>query len=474
MPAEPLSKSIALDKINAYLAKGCDERIYLGENGLNRYWIDPSKYHDLVHRGSCTCGTLNDENVRLMDELLQDDLEDRTIYERLLEEQTKELKGYINYQGENLFEVFYAPSGSDLAYYPILFGMIMHPERPVLNIVSCPEELGSGTLHAVKGEYHAEFNQFEEMVEKAGRISPDMDVEVLFLNARGLDGKIINHETYIKDQVDKHPDHSIIVSLVYGSKSGIEDNLDLIDKIDRDDIIWSVDMCQFRHSRKIIHRLLDKNACIMITGSKFYQAPPFCGAMLVSHQMMEDLARGDIRKFSLLDRVLSGYDIPAVFRKGTGLPMRKNVGLRLRWACSLNEMKHFREIPRSDALEKISAWNSFVMGKLEASPDFEPMPDQGMTNNTIISFRVKKEGRYLDHKELKELYRLVVSEGRMSGPEQKRIFIGQPVAYGQKSFLRVAIGSMCIREFIATGETAFTEDAEILDIIASKIPSING
>ena len=96
------------------------------------------------------------------------------------------------------------------------------------------------------------------------------------------------------------------------------------------------------------------------------------------------------------------------------------------------------------------------------------MPDQSVTNKTIISFRVKKDGQYLNHQELKELFKSVVCDGRLASYNDQKIFIGQPVAYGQKSFLRLAIGSMCIREFIDNDENEFKQDASILNIIQSK------
>ena len=230
--------------------------------------------------------------------------------------------------------------------------------------------MGSGTLHAVKGEYHADFNQFEESVSKGEKIDANLDIKVLSLTARGTDGKIVNHEKYIKEQIEKHHDHSIIVSLVYGSKSGIEDNLDIIDKIDQNNIIWTVDMCQFRHSKKIIHKLLDKNGCVLITGSKFYQAPPFCGALLVNKSFLNRLEQGDLQQFSRLKTIFSSYDFPSSIRKEVNLEPKLNIGLRLRWACSINEIQKFRKYPQGPVRKKINQWNEFIINLLHQSGSF--------------------------------------------------------------------------------------------------------
>jgi hypothetical protein len=187
----------------------------------------------------------------------------------------------------------------------------------------------------------------------------------------------------------------------------------------------------------------------------------------VSKSFMKELEQGDLGQLSKLSAVFSKYDLPETIREKVDLPARQNIGLRLRWACSLNEIKLFKKIPKSVVQAKIRAWNTFINQRLSKSDFFELMPDQSMTNNTIISFRVKYEGRYLSHAELKSLFELIVCEGRL--PSNKKVFIGQPVAYGNRSFLRLAIGSMNIRGFIDNDELTFEEDDQIIALIEQKI-----
>jgi len=457
------------EKLSQYMATGCDERIYLDKNGLTRYGINPLEYTERVNRGSCTCGSLNDDNVLSMNALLEVNLEQTANYEQLLAEQTAELKAVLNHLGEDKFDIFYAPSGTDLVYLPIVFANILYPNRPILNLLSCPEELGSGTLLATRGEYHADFNQFEEPMPKGQKIDPHFDIKVLYLDARGMDGKIINHEAYIEEQIARHANHVIIGSLVYGSKSGIQDNLDMIDRIGQNDIIWNVDLCQFRHDKSTIHRILDKNGCVMITGSKFYQAPPFCGAMLVNKERMAELAKGNYQILERFKAIFSGYDFPASLQAKTKLPLRKNIGLRLRWACFLNEHKKFIALSDDSINTTIDRWNAVIKEELATAEEFELMPDQARTNRSIISFRIKKDGRFLNHASLKKLYKQLVGDHYRDRYPFDRIFTGQPVAYGDKSFLRLAIGSMNIRKFYANDEKEFKDDRLLIQIIKEKI-----
>ena len=185
-------------KLEGYMQTGCDERIYLDSKGVTIYCINPLLYEGRINRGSCTCGSFSEENEAEMYRLLSRNLEEKDNYEALLKEQTAKLKEQLNYPGEDKFEIFYGASGTYLVYFPIIFASILYPNRPILNILSCPEELGSGTLYAVRGEYYANYNQFEEAVPRGQKVWPGFNIKVLHLDARDIDGNIINHEAYIR------------------------------------------------------------------------------------------------------------------------------------------------------------------------------------------------------------------------------------------------------------------------------------
>jgi len=459
------------EKLKSYMRTGCDERIYLDDKGVTRYGINPLLYEGRINRGSCTCGSFNEENEAEMYSLLSRDLEQKENFEKLLSEQTAKLKALLNYPGEDKFEIFYGPSGTDLVYFPIIFASILYPNRPILNILSCPEELGSGTLYAVRGEYYANYNQFEEAVPRGQKVWPGFNIKVLHLDARDIDGNIIDHDAYIREQISRHSNYSIIGSLVYGSKSGIQDNLDMIDTFERKDIIWNVDLCQFRHDLKTIHSILDKQGCVMITGSKFYQAPPFCGALLVHKDLMKELEKGDYSVVPTFKDLLSAYDFPESLREKTGLPYRQNIGLHLRWACFLNERRQFQEIPEGEVNEVIDRWSESVRTELEKHEEFDLMPDQFRTNKTIISFRIRKDGAYLNNEELSKLFKSIVSGSYADKYPFDKVFMGQPVVYGDRAFLRLAIGSMNIRKFHQMNEQEFEDDHSLIQIIRDKIKS---
>ena len=56
----------------------------------------------------------------------------------------------------------------------------------------------------------------------------------------------------------------------------------------------------------------------------------------------------------------------------------------------------------------------------------------------------------------------------------KRVFFGQPVAYGGKSFIRIAIGSNSIRKFLEVGEIDLNNDYRLIEILESYAERIFG
>ena len=125
------------------IVKGGDERISLNENGLNKYNGNPLIYEGVFNRGSCTMSNLNVDSKRAVDNMIDRlKVED---YDKLLHNQQKQLKKLILRNSKYDFDIFYGPSGSDLCYFPIMFSRIMNPEKPIFSIVTCPEELGTGS-----------------------------------------------------------------------------------------------------------------------------------------------------------------------------------------------------------------------------------------------------------------------------------------------------------------------------------------
>ena len=449
------------------LKKGADERIFANKEGRLQYGIRPVNI-DLINRGSCTCSSATEDDLSLITYLLEKNTTPDDWIEQL-EQNTGELKNIFITDNKADFEVFYAPSGTDLTYYTLLFGLLIYPDRPILNVVTCIEELGSGSRLASAGKFFSRYNQFGELINQKPPISTGKVLPV-FLNARSSQGKILDHKKNIKALIDQHPGHTVIVNLVCGSKSGIEDDLSIIDEIPKENVLINVDFCQFRHREELISSLLKKGVMAMITGSKFFQAPPFCGALLVPKWITSRLKRATRLKVTYpFKPFFSRYDVPWSVREQFGFKDKINVSSILRWSCAIEEIKRYFSLPKRVAQEIIYQWYEFMLNEIKKYDEFELIPDQDKTLNSIVSFRVRCKNGYLNHQQLKELHYAISTRNYTNQQNFKNIFIGQPVSFGNQSFLRMAIGAQNIREFLEADNDPFVEDKAILSIIQSTL-----
>jgi hypothetical protein len=213
----------------------------------------------------------------------------------------------------------------------------------------------------------------------------------------------------------------------------------------------------------------------MLTGSKFYQAPPFCGAMLVPQSIYQKMLLGsDKLKHLQWGDLFSNYDLPLALRSKIDLPNLLNHASIARWKIALRNLSLYDQLSTERTKIKIEAWHNSITKYLANNQHFELMPFQEKSNQTIISFRVCIGNIFLDYDELKILHSSIVLDDYEATHSFQRIFIGQPVRYGKKSFLRLAIGANNIRKFILEQEEDFEIDYQIIQIIESKLVSLYG
>jgi len=451
-------------EIAQVLTEGCDERVHIiPESGLNKYHLNPVNYERLLQRGSCTANLLTRRSHGVAKAFLGK--YDELSYEHLLETQSARLKSLVGSEFNDPFDIYFAPSGSDLVYYPLMFQLMLNPNKKLINVVSCPEELGSGSKFASETRFYANYNQFGESIVKGEFVDPENTSEVHYLDARDEDGNILDRTKAIKKIIAENPGASVVGSLVFGSKSGIKDDLNVIDP--DSDTMWVVDLCQFRVDPKLIHELLEKGVMVMLTGSKFFQAPPFCAAMLVPRKWSEKLSEVDASVIKPYGKLFSAYDIPFFMQNMRDqLPAKENKALRLRWEIALDEMEAYSYWSTKETDDIITRWATGVMSRLETSPYFKLMPDQLKTNMSIISFQVWVGDNALDNAQLKELFKAITTsthDGFEGG--FNKVFFGQPVQYGAKSFIRLAIGAYTVRAFLEKDAVDLHNDYRVIEII---------
>ena len=447
------------------LLSGGDERTRLDPvSGRNRYHIDPTDHFGLLHRGSCTCGVLNDHSLQIARSALE--AADQRPYASWVAQQANRLRALANVEHSDEIDVYFAPSGTDLSYYPLLFQHLLDPGRRILNILSCPEELGSGSMLACVGRFFGQQTQFGEATTPGDALDEMLNAAIVPLDARTSDGHIIDRRSSIEEICKKEGSSALVGSLVVGSKSGIVDDLAVIDEF-LDSVMWTVDLCQFRVDTHLIGDLLSKGVMVMITGSKFFEAPPFAAALLVPRRWTDRLAGLPVTEVAGFAKLFSAFDLPPQLTQlRAAFTEQENLGLRVRWEIALDEMEAFAAIPATLSDAVIAEWNQVVTGALRSSEYCSLMPDQEQTNPSIISFQVERDGRELDHEQLRKLHYSIATrhhEGLSSG--LTRVFLGQPVRYGDRSFLRIAIGSPSVRKAIRDDDHVFLDDLRLISII---------
>lgn len=292
---------------------------------------------------------------------------------------------------------------------------------------------------------------------KGKRVDPALRVKIQAMSSRERDGRI-NSSTWssVFRFLDEHSKASRIVHLVHGSKSGIEDDLALVEAIG-DRATCLVDICQFRSSRALVTKLIKQNALVLLTGSKFFQAPPFCGILLVPKSQIERNSLVSKALSGEYSRIFSRYDLPPILRSvNSHFSPLQNIALRARLHVALSEMEEYYSIPECNTQQVIEEWHTSVTTCIHNSDFLKLFVPNETTTRSIISFRVlsRDQKRFFDGPSLSALHKKLHVEGvRKLGA----ITIGQPVSYPGGSFLRLAIGSEDVRN-ACHKTTAFRAD----------------
>ena len=175
-------------------------------------------------------------------------------------------------------EVGLCPSGSDAEYLPVDIARALKGEdKRIANSVTQLSEVGARSAPASEGKYfstHAPdgdtmggFANIDAVLVKARDQNRDVMDSV-----REMDGLV---HTALGDDV--YP----IVHGVFGGKTGLRDAA-MPGSADSGNMsLGIVDACQSRFTMEELRKWLDQDSVVLFTASRLYQAPPFCGAVIV-------------------------------------------------------------------------------------------------------------------------------------------------------------------------------------------------
>lgn len=276
-----------------------------------------------------------------------------------------------------------------------------------------------------------------------------------------------------------------IVHSVFGGKTGLRDGKMVQSLESGDKSLGVIDACQGRFSLKELHQWLEQDALVLFTASKFYQAPPFCGAVIVPSAIAEKLRNASSlppgEMFS--DRGLGGFltekELPPCLDAWGEVLLgeggnRSNVGLALRWHAGLAGMEALAHVPDDERSGAVDEWAGEVAGMVNKRSNL----DAWCVERSIVSIRVRKgeSDGWLSMGELRDLYRWMSADVSDLVPDataeekdclSKPAYIGQPVDVAPShAIVRIALGAESLLSYLDDRSATLAEDRSVVEKLA--------
>jgi len=383
------------------------------------------------------------------------------------------------------------PSGSDAEYIPLLIAKTLNGGKAIVNVVTCNEEVGSGTLAAAGGKFFSPVEPIEGFTDGSKKNGDEVeglaaDVSTVAVDSRTPEGSVVDASPKIKDVLESCVGKDVvpIVHTVMGSKTGISESLPeetVMETIRELGGMVVVDACQARFQQSAIDESLKAQACILITGSKFFRSPPFCGGVFVPAPLMKRLADTNSVVPRGLNTFMGKSEIPQELENWrNSVQESSNAGLALRWEAALAEMEPTLAIDQETRVAKTKEWRNHIISYVD---NFERLDYFRAAEDTdsIVSIRIKHTDvskDWMNKSELAKVFKAMTSDQNetflgMPGAEgagellKQRCFIGQPVLISKtEAVLRIALGSDSLRSFIENEAATKLEDETIIQKMA--------
>ena len=284
----------------------------------------------------------------------------------------------------------------------------------------------------------------------------------------------------------------VILHVLAGSKTGLcYPSQDAVRKViekygsgPSSRLLVVVDACQVRTHVSALHTYVQLGCIVLITGSKYYGGPPFCGAVLMPPDLAEEL-NAPSTIFEGIGDYFNAFDMPrSMPQVRSQLPSDWfNAGLCLRWMASLSIIEQYEKIAADDRAQSIDVWCNGVSSAVSAGwPFLALLPETGINPdgtgtaservggllNTIAPIMVRVNDSQEDSEagkcplnglsqdDLKKVHRMLQEDlssrlpSGISDEERStaafKCLIGQPVKLGGAPFgvVRIALGAQMV------------------------------
>lgn len=254
-------------------------------------------------------------------------------------------------------------------------------QRPVSNVLLAPEETGAGVPLASAGRHFASDTARGRAVDKGERIAGfPADTRVLSVPIRDVTGRLlppadVDAACIRLVETEAETGRTVLLHRLDLSKTGLlAPSMDCLEILQarlgaRLEVV--VDACQARLDHHRVQDYIARGWMVMITGSKFFTGPPFCGALLLPTRLAARLHGPGWLPEGLADYGGSADWPPGAAAPGAATPVADdmvNFGMLLRWQAALAEMAAFALVPGPLALERTTAFIAGVEEAIAASP----------------------------------------------------------------------------------------------------------
>nr|WP_198984176.1 hypothetical protein [Herbaspirillum sp. ASV7] len=419
-----------LPGLSALLVQGGDERIALqGESGQNKYGVSPAPRAGLVEFSSSTASHISAEAWAAVDAFRQRMHEERSDgpeHERALwQREARRIR--------TTFCTTWGLEAAQMSWHLHRSGTDAHAMASALSL----RKFGR-PYRIVMGEACETGSKVAQALLEGSRQQGRLMAELSEIAIRGEDGACRSAQAIDQDFLrvvtqSLAEDVPVMVVRVDESKSGCcYPSQALVQQIAAGSPQHTsvlVDCSQLRCEAQVLQDYLARQYLVVLTGSKFYGAPAFCGALLGG----ADWA------------AVWPQDLPDVDAHG-----RPNFGVLARWEAALCAMQRYQQLPDEVRHEWLACFEEALTQRVAASSSLsllDALRDGRSGPRSLFALRCRDSGgqRSLSPAEVERVYRRL----NQMQPQQAQEYvyaIGQPVpcmgADGQRSqYLRLSLSA---------------------------------
>lgn len=434
----PLNQLLSDAGLGLMLAAGGDERLWIDPaSGRNRYGCPPRPAEDEIWLASSTASAVSSRGWRAARQALTD----------LAEGGPAALMDDIRGRLLRLYGVAGAAcvlsaSGTEAEFIALALARML-TGGPLTTLIVAPRETGSGVPAAADGRHFLASAALGRGGVAGARLAglDRADIQTRALEIRTPDG-LVRPAAELDDEAERTArqalaeGRSVLLHVLDCSKTGLAGVSRMaaraIVALDPGRVVAVVDACQLRCDAAQVRADLADGFAVMITGSKFAGGPPFCGALLTPPAWAERLGRGLGLPSGLRD-YSARLDWPAAWRTDVGgaLDWPSNLGLGLRWRAALAEIETFEALAPGQGRVIASAFQSAVRERVAAAPGLSLLREPGEGVATIAPVRCRGPAEAVQ-----AAWRSIAEPGP-AGELAVRVHLGQPVAVGAESVLRL-------------------------------------